>query len=93
MATAEHSRPPRHAELTASALALQVGFALSEVGTSRLWTDCVAHGGRISLGELRLALRGLGNLAPVEHNIAAASLNEHLSRRGLGRPVAYFEEL
>jgi hypothetical protein len=88
-------RPDRRAllELPGSAAALRVGLALTGADLPELWLDCVAHGARISLDELWLALSGRHELAPVEHNIAAATLNARLAMAGLGRPVAYFGEL
>lgn len=93
MTAPQHPRQPALVELSASAAALQMGLALGELSVSRLWLDCLAHGARSGLGELRLGVRGLRELAPLEHNIAAAALNEHLAGLGLGRPVAYMAEL
>ncbi len=80
-------------DLTASALVLRAGLAMSELDLPTLWVDYAALGGTMTLVELTQALRGERVVSDHEHDLLAQALNDDFTGRGQDHPVPYAEDL
>ena len=80
-------------DLTASALVLRAGLAMSELDPHTLWVDYAALGGTMTPAELTQALQGQRLLSDHEHDLLAQALNDDFTGRGQNHPVPYSEDL
>ncbi len=74
-------------------VALASGLGMSDLSPHQLWERYQGLGGSHSLRELVSYLNGLSQWTAHEHDVAAQALNEYFGGRGVGRLVAYSEEL
>lgn len=81
------------ANLTASALVLRAGLAMSELDLQTMWVDYAAFGGTMTLVELTQVLRGERVVTEHEHDLLAQALNDDFTGRGHDHPVSYAEDL
>lgn len=73
--------------------ALASGLALTSLTVQDLWGRYVVLGGSRSRYDLACYLRGEGEWATDEHDIAALAINEYTSRRGMDHPASYSDEI
>jgi hypothetical protein len=76
-----------------SAGTLRRGLQLAHWTSTDLWVAALAIGGNFSQREVQQVISGHQTATPIEHDILATALNEHLSDRGHDQPVTYWRDL
>lgn len=78
---------------TESTAALQHGIRLSGYSITHLWVAAAGFGGPIGRADLADIAAGGRRATPAEHNILAATLNDHFTGLGQNHPVAAWDQL
>ena len=78
---------------TASATALQDGLDLAAWSNTDLWRAALGVGGAFSAGVVADLTSGARSPTGIEHDILAATLNDHFLDVGRDHPVPYWTQL
>jgi hypothetical protein len=77
----------------ASAAAIRFGLGLTDWTISDLWIAAAGIGGSLSRRDVDDIASGRRAATPIQHDILATALNEHLLDQSGGRPIHYWRQL
>jgi hypothetical protein len=69
------------------------GMRLAGWSPAELWWAALAVGGGFSVLDLERIVAGNGSATPTDHDILAATLNDHFTGKGEDHPVRYWASL
>ena len=78
---------------TGSAAAISAGLDLAHWTTTDLWHATIGVGGGFSPAHVAELASGSRAAHRVEHDILAATLNDHFTDHGRNHPVPYWNQL